>query len=107
MLFDTFAPTAAHFGVMARFTPRFAGFALLIFASLILIALVCYNREPSYHGQSLTYWEYRSISGTKKDQAEAQEAFRAMQKSAIPYLIQVMEKRDSPAKLWVLTNFGT
>jgi HEAT repeat protein len=106
MLFDTREHQAADFGVVARFSPRFVCLALMMFASVILLGMLLYNHEPRYHGLSLTDWENKSLRGTQKEQAEAQEALRAMGKSAVRYLIRVVEKHDSPLKLWILKNFG-
>jgi hypothetical protein len=105
MPIDDCCPKAKHWAV-AKIPLRFILLALASLAAILVFVLLLHVREPRYHGQTLSYWTVKLKEGTRKEQAGAREALRAMGKSAVPCLIHILEKRDSPLKLKILTKYG-
>ncbi len=91
---------------MAKILPRFIFLALASAAGILLFVLMLHNREPRYHGHPLTYWTTKLKQGPHKEHAEAQEALRAMGKSAVPSLVHDLERHDSPLKVKLLKKYA-
>jgi HEAT repeat protein len=91
---------------MAKIPRSFIFIAAAIVAGILLFALVLSTREPHYHGQPLSYWTIKLKQGNRKEQAEARDALRTMGKSAVPYLINAMQKLDPPLKLKIMRDYG-
>ena len=53
------------------------------------------GRGPPYHGQPLRQWIIKLKQGNIHEQAEAQEALRALGRKAVPYLVHELEREDS------------
>ncbi|HZV35956.1 MAG TPA: HEAT repeat domain-containing protein [Verrucomicrobiae bacterium] len=80
------------------------GFALL----LIAVGLSWYisrSREPTYQGKPLTYWlellntdDGRLVDPADNSAREAEHAVQAIGTNAIPTLLEMLQKKDSPLK---------
>jgi HEAT repeat protein len=88
-------------------TPRQLIIVALASAAVILVAvLFLLGGEPCYHGQPLSYWTVKLKHGDLNEQVEARDALKAMEKSAVPILMHILEKEDPPIKLKILEDYG-
>ena len=81
-------------------------FALTILAILCVLVVVICEREPRYHGRTLTTWlQQCSDTPLMETQrlAEAQDAVRAIgAKTALPKLLNLVEAKDDSASTWII-----
>jgi HEAT repeat protein len=87
-----------------------ARFILISLAILCVLVVVICEREPRYHGRTLTSW-LRQYCYTPLDESqrrqEAQNAVSAIgAKKAIPKLLNLVEAEDDPVSLWLIARTG-
>ena len=83
-----------------------ARFILISLAILCVLVVVICEREPHYHGRTLTSWvqQYWDTSGMETQRlAEAQDAIRGIgARKALPKLLNLVEAKDDPVSSWVI-----
>src|SRR5262245_61655110 len=78
--------------------PRVAGLGLAAIA-IAGLAVLLRSREPQYEGHTLSYYLSSQTYGDLRRERDAREAIRQIGSNAVPYLVDILNARESGLEL--------